>query len=145
MMDITVIAESTPGPIAINCATYTGYKQGGIGGAISATAGIVTPSFIVIYLISMFLDNFLEIHLIASCFKGISLAVGLLVLDAAFTMISKMKKKKLPRGIMAVSAAVMLLCNIFGWRVSSVTLMIAAAVFSLAIFLLKGKKGAGTK
>ena len=61
MMNITVIAESTPGPIAINCATFVGYKQKGVIGAIVATLGIVTPSFITIYLIAMLLDNFLEI------------------------------------------------------------------------------------
>ena len=58
MMDITVIAESTPGPIAINCATFVGYKQAGLLGSIVATLGIVLPSFLIIYIISMFLDNF---------------------------------------------------------------------------------------
>ena len=58
MMNITVIAESTPGPIAINCATYVGYKQAGFVGSIFSTLGIVFPSFIIIYIISMFLDGF---------------------------------------------------------------------------------------
>ena len=71
MMNVTVIAESTPGPIAINCATFTGYKKAGILGAVTATLGIVLPSFLIIYLISMFLDNFLELTLIANAFKGI--------------------------------------------------------------------------
>ena len=61
MMDVTVIAESTPGPIAINCATFVGYKQKGLMGAAAATIGVVLPSFCIIFLISMFLDNFLEI------------------------------------------------------------------------------------
>ena len=74
MMKITVIAESTPGPIAINCATFVGYKQKGLVGAIAATLGIELPSFIVIYLIAMLLDNFLEIAVIANAFKGIKLA-----------------------------------------------------------------------
>ena len=79
MMNITVIAESTPGPIAINCATYVGYKKAGIIGAIISTLGMVLPSFAVIYLISMFLDNFLEITIIANAFKGIKIAVGFLI------------------------------------------------------------------
>jgi len=74
MMKITVIAESTPGPIAINCATFVGYKQKGLVGAIAVTLGIELPSFIVIYLIAMLLDNFLEIAVIANAFKGIKLA-----------------------------------------------------------------------
>ena len=95
MMDVTVIAESTPGPIAINCATFTGYKKAGFLGALVATLGMVVPSFIVIFLISMFLDNFLEITIVANAFKGIKVGVGLLILDAAITMINKMQKKKL--------------------------------------------------
>ena len=94
MMDVTVIAESTPGPIAINCATFIGYKKAGFLGALVATLGIVVPSFIVIFLISMFLDNFLEITIVANAFKGIKVGVGLLILDAAITMINKMQKKR---------------------------------------------------
>ena len=82
MMDVTVIAESTPGSIAINCATFTGYKKAGFLGALVATLGIVVPSFIVIFLISMFLDNFLEITIVANAFKGIKVGVGLLIIDA---------------------------------------------------------------
>jgi len=69
MMDITVIAESTPGPIAINAATYVGYKQAGIPGSVVATVGIVLPSFVIIYLISSVLDDFLEIAWIANAFR----------------------------------------------------------------------------
>ena len=60
MMDLTVVAESTPGPIAINCATYVGYKMAGMTGAVLATLGIVLPSFVILYIISMFLEHFLE-------------------------------------------------------------------------------------
>ena len=148
MMNVTVIAESTPGPIAINCATFTGYKKAGILGAVTATLGIVLPSFLIIYLISMFLDNFLELTLIANAFKGIKIAVGILILDAAVTMIKKMHKKKLPRAIMLCSAAVMLCINLFAWNFSSISLMLLAAAVSLCIFLLQGsaaKKGGATQ
>ena len=93
MMNVTVIAESTPGPIAINCATFVGYKQKGMIGAIAATIGMVLPSFSIIFLISMFLDNFLEIVWIAHAFMGVKIAVGILILDAAIKMIRKMQKK----------------------------------------------------
>ena len=147
MMNVTVIAESTPGPIAINCATFTGYKKAGLIGALVATLGIVVPSFFVIYLISMFLDNFLELTIIANAFKGIKIAVGILILDAAVTMIKKMQKKKLPRTIMLCSCVVMLFINIFAWNFSSISLMLIAAAVSLTIFVLNGapeqKGGAG--
>ena len=148
MMNITVIAESTPGPIAINCATYTGYKKAGLIGALVATLGMVVPSFAVIYLISMFLDNFLELTVVASAFKGIKIAVGILILDAAWTMIKKMHKKKLPRTIMVCSCLAMLCINLFAWNFSSIALMLVAAVVSLAIFLLSGapeQKGGAKK
>ncbi len=147
MMNITVIAESTPGPIAINCATFTGYKKVGFMGALVATLGMITPSFIIIYLISTFLDNFLELTIIANAFKGIKIAVGFLILDAAITMIKKMHKKKLPRAIMFCSCIAMLCINIFALNFSSISLMLIAAVVSLTIFVANGapeqKGGAG--
>lgn len=148
MMNVTVIAESTPGPIAINCATYTGYKKAGFIGALVATFGIVLPSFVVIYLISMFLDNFLELTIIANAFKGIKIAVGILILDAAITMIKKMHNKKLPRTIMVCSCIAMLCINIFAWDFSSISLMLIAAVVSLTIFMINGapkQKGGANK
>ena len=147
MMNITVIAESTPGPIAINCATFTGYKKAGIAGSVVSTLGMIVPSFIIIFIISMFLDNFLEFTLIANAFKGIKIAVGILILDAAITMIKKMHKKKLPRAIMICSCLAMLCINLFALNFSSISLMLIAALVSLSIFVAKGapeqKGGAG--
>ena len=148
MMDVTVIAESTPGPIAINCATFTGYKKAGFTGALAATLGMIVPSFAIIYLISMFLDHFLELTIIANAFKGIKIAVGILILDAAFTMIQKMHKKILPRAIMICSTIVMFCIHIFAWDFSSISLMLIAAVVSLTIFVLNGspdQKGGAKK
>ena len=136
MMNITVIAESTPGPIAINCATFTGYKKAGFAGALAATLGMVIPSFLVIYLISMFLDNFLELTVVANAFRGIKIAVGILILDAAITMIRKMHKKKLPRTIMICSCLVMLGINIFSLNFSSISLMLMAGLISIAALLI---------
>ena len=148
MMNMTVIAESTPGPIAINCATFTGYKTAGLTGALIATLGMATPSFIVIYLISMFLDNFLELKVVANAFTGIKIAVGLLIVDAAFTMIKKMNKSKLSGLIMIASCIVMLCINIFAWNFSSINLMLIAALVSLTAFTVQetiSKKGGAKK
>jgi len=148
MMNVTVIAESTPGPIAINCATFVGYQQAGFFGALIATLGIVLPSFLVIFFISMYLDRFLEITIIAHAFKGIKLAVGILIVDAAIKMIRKMQKKAFPRAMMLVSFALMLLINVFSWNFSSISLMMIAASVSLAAFVIcsnqKRKGGAET-
>lgn len=146
MMNITVIAESTPGPIAINCATFVGYRQKGLKGAVTATLGMVFPSFCILFLISRFLDHFLENTWAAHAFQGIQCAVGILILDAAIKMISKMQKKAMPRIIMLCSFAAMLLIDIFALHISSIVLMLAAAAVSLAVFLMRekiGKEGVG--
>ena len=137
MMNMTVIAESTPGPIAINCATYVGYKKSGIIGAIISTFGMILPSFTLIYLISVFFDNFMEITVIANAFKGIKIAVGFLILDAAITMIKKMQKKFLSKFIMLCSFAAMLAINIFSLKISSIILMLASAFISLLVFVIR--------
>ncbi len=146
MMNITVIAESTPGPIAINCATYVGYKKKGFIGALIATVGMVLPSFCIIFAISRFLDHFLEITWIAHAFQGIKIAVGILILDAAINMLMKMQKKAMPRTIMLCAFAAMLLIDVFSVRISSIILMLTAGLVSLIIFMVKkpaAKGGAG--
>ena len=136
MMNVTVIAESTPGPIAINCATFVGCRQAGLAGAAAATIGIVLPSFLILFVISMFLDHFLEYRLVAQAFQGIRIAVGLLILDAGWTMLQKMPKKTLPRAIMACAFISMLLISLFSWRFSTIALMLTAGLVSLALSLL---------
>ncbi|MBQ1959084.1 MAG: chromate transporter, partial [Firmicutes bacterium] len=88
-------------------------------------------------------DNFLEIAVVANAFKGIKIAVGILILDAAFTMMKKMQKKKMPRTIMVCSCTAMLLINIFAWNFSSISMMIIAAAISMAIFAVKGPEQKG--
>ena len=140
MMNITVIAESTPGPIAINCATYVGYRQAGLPGALTATLGIILPAFAVIYLISLVFTDFLSLTLIANAFKGIKIAVGLLIVNAGLTMIKKMHKKAFSYAIMLTSFAVMVCVNIFSWRVSSVYIMLAAGLVSLVMSTISSAK-----
>ncbi|MCR5404944.1 MAG: chromate transporter [Butyrivibrio sp.] len=131
MMNITVIAESTPGPVAINFATYVGYRQKGLIGALVSTFGMVLPSFVIIYLISMFLSNFLEITWVARAFLGIKIAVGILIVDAAVKMMSHMKKNLWTRAIIVISFAAMIFTGI-----SSVTLMLVFALLNLAVYVI---------
>lgn len=137
MMDLTVVAESTPGPIAINCATYVGYKMAGMTGAVLATLGIVLPSFVILYIISMFLEHFLEYKMIAAACRGIKVGVSMLILDAGLTMLKKMKKKLQPRIIAGCAFVIMLVSNLFSLRISSVVLMLAAGIISLSVFAAK--------
>ena len=138
MMNMTVVAESTPGPIAINCATYVGFKLAGFAGAVFATLGMVLPSFLIIYIISMFFDNFLAYPLVAKAFRGIKIGVGVVILSTGLNMLKKMAKKARPRIIAACAFTAMLLANIFALKISTITLMLAAAAVSLILFRLKG-------
>ena len=140
MMDITVIAESTPGPIAINLATYVGYKLWKIPGALVATLGMILPSFCIVFLISQFLDRFLEIKWVSSAFQGIKIAVAILIIDAAVKMIKKMKKKPFPITIMIVSLISMLVINLLALRVSSLVIMLAGAVAGLIFYAIHNRK-----
>ena len=148
LLNVTVIAESTPGPVAINCATFVGYRQKGIAGAVMATLGVVLPSFIIIWLISMFLDRFLEIAWVASAFRGIRVAVGILILDVGIRMARKMPKEPLRIVLLAGAVAAMLLAGFLNWRLSTITLLLLAAAVSLAVFLIReapsGKDGEQT-
>lgn len=143
MMNVTVIAESTPGPIAINCATFVGFRQKGYPGAVLATLGMILPSFLIILLISGFLDHFLDITWVASAFKGIRIAVGILILDAALKMIRKMPKKRMALSIMICTAVLMLLVNLFSWHLSSIIVMLAAGAVSLSVFVMGKASGKG--
>ncbi len=143
MMNITVIAESTPGPIAINCATFVGYRQAGLAGAASATFGMVLPSFLIIYVISQFLKTFLEISWIAAALKGIKLAVGILIADAGLNMFKKMKKKPFQITVVISAFLLVVLCSILSRHVSSIVLMISAALAGLIFHTSRAAKESG--
>ena len=145
MMDVTVIAESTPGPIAINCATYVGYKKGRLPGAIIATLGMVLPSFIIIFLISKFFDRFIEITWAANAFRGIKIAVGILIVDAAVKMLINMKKKPMPIIMVVCSAVAMILISIFSVNISSMVLMLDAAFIGIVVFIIGSHTKKGEK
>ena len=140
MMDITVIAESTPGPIAINLATYVGYKLRKIPGALIATIGMIIPSFFIVFLISQFLDRFLEIKWVSSAFQGIKIAVAILIIDAAIKMIRKMKKKPFQITIMIAALISMLVINIIALHVSSLVIMLAGAAAGLIFYAVHNQR-----
>lgn len=143
MLNMTVIAESTPGPIAINCSTYVGFKQKGFLGAVAATLGVILPSFCIIFLISLFLDNFLEITFIASAFKGIKAAVGILIVDAAVKIFKKSKKTVLSVTLTAAAFLALLAIDVFALNISSVVLLVAAAIIGVTVYFISkaGKAG----
>ena len=140
MANIVVIAESTPGSVAVNCATYVGYQQAHTLGALIATLGVILPSFIIIYLISIFLANFLEFPLIAKAFQGIRIAVSLLIIHAGLRMFKQAEKDALAWLIIIVCFTITILTNFFPINISTITLIIASAIISLVVGTIK-KRG----
>ena len=140
MTNITVLAESTPGPVAINCSTYVGNKQKGFAGALFATLGMVTPSFIIILAISFFLEQFMEVKWVAGAFYGIKLAVAILIIDAAIRMFRKLEKKPLTYILAVFAFAAMMAIDIASVRISSVVIMLICATVSFIVYLAKRNK-----
>ena len=134
MMDITVVAESTPGPLAINTATFVGYKTAGVLGSLIATSGVVLPSLVIIYVIAMFLENFLAIKWVESAFGGIQAAVAFLIFGAGWKMLRKMKKKALSLAVFGVSLLVMFLVKLGVFSFSSIYLILISAVIGLVAY-----------
>ena len=142
-LDLVVIAESTPGPIAINASTYIGYKTAGLIGAIAGTVGMCLPSFIIIYIISLFLDSFLEISLIASAFRGIQVCVVYLILSAGIKMLKGMKRNALNISIVSAVIICMVLFALLSVNFSSIFYILISAVVGLAVYvggLIRGKE-----
>lgn len=141
---VLTIAESTPGPIAINCATYTGYAQGGILGAIAATLGVVLPSFIIIFLISSFFNNLLEFEIVSNAFKGIQVGVGLIILRAGYNLYKKMKKNAFTIAILTSACLIMLVINFLNINFSTIYMLIIAGIIgamcSVICKIREGKK-----
>lgn len=142
-MDVVAIAESTPGPIAINVATYIGYKLKGFAGAVSATVGICLPSFLIMYLVSLFYDRFMEIALVAAAFKGVQICVVYLIASAGLKMLKKMKKTPLNLAVFSATCVGMILCTLFEVHLSSVWFIFAAGILGLSIFFVKQSKAKG--
>ena len=92
MVDMIAIAESTPGVIAVNCATFVGYKTHKILGALLATLGVVMPSFVIIVIISIFYEKFIQIEVIKWAFLGIKCCVAILILNAGIKLLKNVKK-----------------------------------------------------
>lgn len=139
-VDAIAISESTPGPIAINMATNLGYKQGGFLGSLIATVGVVLPSFIIMFVISLFLGNLLEYEIVTKAFKGISCAVGVIILFAGIKLCKNFKKHWLFISLFVVSFVVMVLSEIKIIDFSYITIVLILFGGIMGLLFLKPKK-----
>lgn len=141
-LDMVAIAESTPGPIAINSATYIGYKTAGALGSALSTLGVVLPSFIIIYVISLFLDKFLTFTLVANAFKGIQACVVYLIGSVGIKMFKQMKKKPLNIAIMATVLVCMIVLSLFAVKFSSIIYILISGALGIIAFYTERRKEA---
>ena len=136
-LDVAAIAESTPGPIAINSATYIGYKRGGLMGALVATLGITLPSFCIIYAISLFFDAFLSLAVVAYAFQGIRVAVIYLILSAGLRMLKKMKRTPFSVTAVTVTVILMLTCTLLSVKLSTIVYILAGGGMGVILWLIR--------
>lgn len=131
LIEVIAIAESTPGPIAINLATYVGYKQKGFWGSLLATLGVSIPSVIIIYIISLFFDAFLANKYVAYAFTGIKCAVAFLIIITGISMIKSMERKALPVIMFLAVFIIMLLSEFLSWSVSAILLILIGGIIGI--------------
>ena len=136
-LDLVTVAESTPGPIAINCSTYIGYKKLGFVGALVATVGMCLPSFTIIYLISLFFNRFIEIPLVASAFKGIQACVVFLVLSAGLKMLKKVKKNAFNITVMALTFVTCVTFSLLSVNFSSIFYILIFGALGLFLYTVR--------
>ena len=135
-LDVAAIAESTPGPIAINAATYIGFKNAGIVGSIIATLGICIPSFVIIYAISLFFGAFLSLTLVAYAFKGIQICVVYLILSAGLKMLKQMKKTAFNIIIILITLICMVVLSLFAVKFSTIFYILISGTFGVVVYFL---------
>ena len=135
MGDIVIVAESTPGAIAVNTATYVGYKTAGVLGSIFATLGVVLPSFIIISVIYVFFDLFKDNVWVAAAFKGIRAAVIVLLFNAVLKLFKPMQKN----AVTIIGACLVFFVTLFT-DVNSIYLILAGGILGIVYFVVKNAR-----
>ena len=135
ILDIVAIAESTPGPIAINSATFIGYKTAGVLGSFFATLGVVLPSFVIISVIAYLLQEFATYNVVKWAFFGIRAGVLSLVTKSLWTMY-----KKAPKGLLALIISIVSLCLVAFLKVNALIVIALGAIVGLVSSEIKRRR-----
>lgn len=144
-LDMVAIAESTPGPIAINSATYLGYKQLGFFGSLAATIGVCIPSFVIIFTISLFFDAFLSLTLVEYAFRGVQVCVIYLIFSAGLKMLKQIKKTAFSVIIISAVLVCMIALSLFSVKFSSILYILICGFVGVFAYLLKSINKEATK
>lgn len=135
-LDLAAIAESTPGPIAINAATYIGFQNGGVLGSLTATLGICLPSFVIIYLISLCFDAFLSLRLVEHAFRGIQVCVVYLILSAGLRMLKGMKKTPLNLCVLTGTVGGMVVFSLLAIKFTTVLYILISGTLGVLVYFV---------
>lgn len=144
-LDIVAVAESTPGPIAINAATYIGYKRAGVLGSAAATVGVVVPSFVIIYAISLFFDAFIALTVVKNAFRGIQAAVVYLILAAGVRMLKKLRRDPVSVTLLALTVVCMVTLSILAVSFSTIFYILLGGLVGFVVWLCRRMKGGDAK
>lgn len=136
LIDVIALSESTPGPISICAATFIGYQMAGVPGAFAATFGVVLPSFVIIFALSLFLKRFEDIRFIRYAFFGIRAGVLALLIKAVISMY-----KKSPKNIVAYLIMAGSLIAVAFFSVNVMIVLGSAALIGLCFTLIAKKEG----
>lgn len=140
LMEMTAISESTPGPIAINLATYLGYKKGGFLGALVSTLGVIITPFVLMFCISLFLENILSNEAVQYAFMGVKVGVVFLLLKVSITLIRGVKKDWFGVALLLLVTIAMVLITIFSVNFSAIYFILLGAVLGLLVYGIIPKK-----
>lgn len=142
IMDILAISESTPGPIAVNTATYVGYKVAGIVGGIVATIGLTIPSFVIIFVISFFYQDFMKWPVIAAMFKGLKVGVIILLFSAVLRLRKGVKVNLVGTILFVSTLSIMLIFSFIdiGFKYLSLSLILLGIITGIVLTLIANKK-----
>ena len=135
LMDYYAIGQCTPGVIAVNVATFIGYKMAGFIGGVIATLGVVTPSVVIITLIAAFLSNFADLPIVIQAFNGVRVCVCVLILNA---IIKLSKKSVVDKLTFAIFIAVSLLSIVTS--LSPIIYIIISGLIGALIYKFRGGK-----
>ena len=139
-INMIAIAESTPGPIAINCATYVGYTVCKFWGALLSTIAVVLPAFTIIFLISLFLNKFLSFEYVGYAFRGIQVCVTFLILSAGIKMFKEMEKSLFNLVLFSLTLLCVIFFTIFSVNFSSIFYIIISGIVGVFIYLINKLK-----
>ncbi len=143
LLQIITIAESTPGPIAVNMATFIGYKRRKILGSVFSTLGVILPSFIIIFIISIFLEGFMEYKVVKYAFIGINAAVAFLIIKMGITLFKTIERKIVPVLVFVITLILVVVFNILSITFSSIYFILISGIIGIIYYSITMKKMEG--